>query len=93
MRAPVIQKKTSPKAFREAIAAHAADLHRWINLNVKSFGADPAARDERLRRVRDKRKGYRFFLETYLPHYVRGEASLFHEAVFGRAPIILGNEK
>ena len=37
--------------------------------------------------------GFRFFLETYLPHYVKGEPSLFHEAVFGLAPEILASDR
>ena len=75
--------------FTTAPAAHAAALDRWIGLSVEAFPSDPASRAERIARVEDKTEGFRYFVETYLPHYVRGEASLFHEAAFTRFPQIL----
>ncbi|KQI69782.1 hypothetical protein AN189_02930 [Loktanella sp. 3ANDIMAR09] len=79
----------TPRAFKEAVAAHAASLDRWIELSVDAFASDPQSKAERLRRVSDRESGFRFFVETYLPHYVRGEASLFHEAAFERFPRML----
>jgi len=71
----------------------AAEFARHIELNVESFAPDPAAKAERLRRVADPETGYQYFMETYLPHYVRGEHSLFHQHIFGRVPQILTSDK
>lgn len=89
MKRPVLQKKVTPKEFRDAIALHAHELERWIALAVVAFSADPKAREERLEKVRDPETGFQYFIETYLPHYVKGEASLFHEHLFARVPEVI----
>ena len=84
---PKLKAAISPKDFRRKLAEMASDLARTIELNVEAFSSDPAAKAERIRRASAwGEDGFRFFMETYLPHYVRGEASLFHDAVFPRAP-------
>lgn len=90
---PVLKASLSAKEFRDKLADMAGDFARWIELSVAAFPADPAAKAERLRKVRDPEAGFRFFMETYLPHYVRGEHSLFHLAIFARVPEILASEK
>lgn len=89
---PKLKAALSRKEFRDRIAEMAADFARNIELNVKDFAADPAARAERLRRV-EAPDGFQFFIETYLPHYVRGPASLFHQAIFARVPEILSSDR
>lgn len=89
MKRPALQKKLTPKQFRDQIALHAHELDRWIRLSVDAFSSDPEARRDRLARARDPKTGYRFFLETYLPHYVKGEASLFHDHLFDRVPDVI----
>ncbi|WP_047996352.1 hypothetical protein [Puniceibacterium sp. IMCC21224] len=37
--------------------------------------------------------GFQFFMETYLPHYVKGEHSLFHQHAFARVPEILASDR
>lgn len=86
------RKKISVKDFKDSIQQKAEELARWIDLSVDAFPTDPAAKRDRLARVRGD-DGFRFFLETYLPHYVKGEPSLFHEAVFRLTPEILASEK
>ena len=71
----------------------ADELARWVDLSVSAFPADPKAKAERLAKVRHPETGFQFFLETYLPHYVKGEHSLFHKAIFARVPEILASEK
>ncbi|PYE87517.1 phage terminase large subunit [Phyllobacterium leguminum] len=90
---PVLKAKVSPKEFQEFISKKADELSRWIELSVTAFASDPKARDERLAKVRHPETGFQFFLETYLPHYVKGEHSLFHKAIFARVPEILASEK
>ena len=67
----------------------AAELDRWIELSVDAFPSDKLAKAERLKKVRDPKIGFRFFVETYLPHYVKGDASLFHDRIFERFPEII----
>lgn len=90
---PQLKASVSAKEFRESLADMAGDFSRWIELSVSAFPADPKARAERLVQVRDPEGGFQFFMETYLPHYVRGEHSLFHRHIFARVPEILASEK
>lgn len=78
----------SRREFSRGLAATVVEFARNIELNVAAFAADPGARSARLEKVRDPKDGFRFFMETYLPHYVRGEPSLFHQAIFARVPEI-----
>lgn len=89
---PQLKPSLSRKDFRDRIAEMASDFARNIELNVDAFPADPGARMARLTRV-GQADGFQFFIETYLPHYVRGDASLFHQAIFARVPQILASEK
>lgn len=87
---PQLKAAVSRKDFAQKIAEMAADFARNIELNVDDFPADPGAKADRLRRASDfAGEGFEFFLKTYLPHYVRGEDSLFHRAIFDLAPKIL----
>lgn len=87
---PQLKAALSRKNFRDKIAEMASDFARHIELNVEAFSSDPAARQERLARVAAD-DGFQFFMETYLPHYVRGAHSLFHQAIFARVPEILAS--
>lgn len=91
-RRPKLKQTLSRKDFRDKIAEMANDFARHIELNVEAFAADPAARLARLARVAEQ-DGFQFFMETYLPHYVRGDHSLFHQHIFARVPEILASEK
>jgi len=87
---PKLVPALSRKAFRDSIAEMASSFARNIELNVEAFSPDPEAKAERLRRAAQVGgDGFEFFLKTYLPHYVRGEDSLFHRAIFDLAPKIL----
>lgn len=90
---PQIKLAVSARDFRASLANMADELSRWIELSVTAFPADPKARQERLDRVKDPETGFQFFMETYLPHYVRGEHSLFHRHIFARVPEILASDK
>lgn len=82
---PKLKAAVSKKAFRQNLAEMAAAFGQHIELNVEAFAADPEARAARLARVAAP-DGFEFFLKTYLPHYVRGDDSLFHRAIFDRVP-------
>ena len=90
---PKLKPKVNVKDFREFISQKADELARWIDLSVTAFSADPKARADRLAQAKDPETGFQYFMETYLPHYVRGEHSLFHVDIFQRCPKILANKK
>lgn len=92
-RRPRLKAAVSAKDFRANLADAVQAFVRHIELSVEAFDPDPAAKAERLRRVADPDGGYQYFMETYLPHYVRGEHSLFHQHIFQRVPHILTSEK
>lgn len=90
---PQLKASISAKEFKDWLADMAGDLSRWIELSITAFPADPKARAERLEKVRAAEGGFQCFMETYLPHYVRGEHSLFHQHIFARVPEILASKK
>lgn len=89
---PKLKAALSQKDFRDKIAEMANEFARHIELNVEAFSADPAAKAARLALVK-KPDGFQSFMEIYLPHYVRGEHSLFHQHIFARIPEILESPK
>lgn len=91
MTRPKLKAALSKKQFRDKVAEMAGEFARHIELNVEAFPSDPAAKAERLERVADE-DGFQFFMETYLPHYVRGDHSLFHQHIFARVPEILASD-
>lgn len=91
MKRPQLKASVSKKDFKDRLVAMAGDFSRWIELSVEDFPADAKAKADRLARVRAD-DGFQFFMETYLPHYVRGEHSLFHKHIFARVPEILASE-
>lgn len=93
MKRPKLSPTVSPKDFRENLARMADELARWVDLSVTAFAADPKAKAERLAKAKHPETGFRFFLETYLPHYVKGDHSRFHEEIFVRVPQILTSNK
>ena len=90
---PKLKASLSQKEFRDKFAEMVAEFTQYIELSVEAFPADPVAKAERLRRVKDPKTGYEYFLKTYLPHYIKGEDSLFHQHIFARVPQILASEK
>ena len=75
-----------PGEFLQSISEIAAAFRRKIELEVEAFPIDPAARAERVRKVRDPVEGYRFFCETYFPHYLTHAPSALHIDLYGDLP-------
>lgn len=90
---PRLKAKVSAKDFKDWLADQADNFSTWIDLNVTAFSADDMARDERIASIEDPEMGFQSFLETYLPHYVKGEHSAFHTEIFARVPDIIQSEK
>lgn len=81
--------RLTPHAFREAVSGLQDQLRRRIEAEVDGFPADDAARRERIARVKDLDSGYRFFVETYFPHYIKAAPNLLHEHLFERLPAMV----
>lgn len=75
-----------PRDFLDQVAELIESFRTKIELEVAAFAADPKARKERIGRVLDPATGYRFFVETYLPHYLTKPASELHKALFADLP-------
>lgn len=90
---PQLKAKVSAKDFKDWLADQADNFSTWIDLNVTAFSADGVARDKRIASIEDPETGFQSFLETYLPHYVKGDHSEFHKTIFERVPEILQSEK
>lgn len=89
---PQLKAAVSQKGLKDFLAKQADELSRFIELSIDAFPSDPKAKAARLARLADP-DGFQFFMETYLPHYVRGEHSLFHRNIFARVPEILASTK
>ncbi|MBF0182466.1 MAG: hypothetical protein HQM03_20815, partial [Magnetococcales bacterium] len=75
--------KTSRKTFLSDLSKLAGTLRATIEARVAGFDPDPAAQHERRRQAMD---GFRFFVETYFPHYTRYAPSILHEYLFTALP-------
>jgi predicted phage terminase large subunit-like protein len=75
--------------FIKELEAMAAAQRQLIEAEVDGFATDASAQDIRLTRVAAD-TGFRFFCYTYLPHYFKGEPSVFHDWVYAKLlPLIL----
>ncbi len=80
--------KLSAHAFQKELAKFASEQRRLIETECSGFDADPAA--SAIRRERVVTGDYQFFVETYFPHYTKGNPpSLFHKYLFKRFPFAL----
>lgn len=82
-------RRLTKRQFRDEMAQAVAAMRRRIDAAVDQFPDDPAARAERRRRTLDPETGFRFFAETYFPHYLTRAPSLLHEHLFARLPDIV----
>lgn len=75
--------------FLDSISDLAESFRLKIELEVDAFPSDPKAQAERLERVKDPETGYRFFMETYMPHYLGKPPSLLHKELYRDLPAII----
>lgn len=78
--------------FLTSIADIAEVFRQKIELEVDAFPADDAARKERIAKVMDPETGYRYFCDTYFPHYFTKDPSLLHEDLFVDLPEMVQTE-
>lgn len=81
--------KVTPSAFRDEIASFTDALRRRVEAEVDGFPTDPAARKARLAKVKDPATGFRFFCETYFPHYLTKAPNRLHLHLFERLPQVV----
>ncbi len=76
--------------FQQRMEQFAEELRQTIELECEAFPSDPAAsKARRERAVVD----YRFFCQTYFPHYVpTPHFSLFQQFIFDRFPAVIDGE-
>lgn len=81
----MIGRQLTPAEFRRQLTELGDALRRRIELEVEAFPADDAAREKRRAKALAD-DGYRFFAETYFPHYLTALPSLLHEHLYDLLP-------
>lgn len=84
--------KPSRRTFLDDLAKLAQDFRARIEAEVSGFDADPAAIQQRRRRTLGQ-GGFRFFVQTYFPHYVTKAPSVLHEYLYERLEAIARSGK
>lgn len=82
--------KTSRKTFLSGLSKLADTLRATIEARVAGFDPDPAAQRTRREQVG---KSFRFFVETYFPHYTLHAPSILHEYLFTTLQALTDNDK
>lgn len=83
--------KLAPKGFREELEKLGATLRAQIEAAVDGFPADEPARRARRQKALAP-DGFRFFCETYFPHYLTRAPSALHLHLFDDLPAMLTGE-
>ena len=81
------------REFLDSIAELAEGFRQKIELEVDAFPVDEGARKERCAAVADPVTGYRFFCETYFPHYFTKAPSKLHEELYASLPDMVVQEE
>ncbi|WP_293766633.1 phage terminase large subunit [uncultured Aquitalea sp.] len=76
------------KDFLQDVALLAAEYRRQIDTECDNFDPDPAARDQRRLQAF---ASFRFFAQTYFPHYVKCSPATVHEYLFDKFQDVVDN--
>lgn len=82
-------KQMKPAEFQKQLAELADLFRQKIELEVEAFPVDPEQRRDRLEKVNDPETGYRFFAETYFPHYLEKRPSRLHGHLYENLPLMV----
>lgn len=86
--------KFSIREFQHSLAALASSLRRTIEAECLGFDTGGEAMAARRLQVADPVNGYRYFVQTYFPHYIRhADPSELHRYLFQRLPCIVASPK
>ncbi len=75
--------KLSRKDFLKELAEFEDAMRLQIEAECEDFSTDP---DEAKKRRARAPADFRYFAQTYFPHYVKGDSSAFHDYAFERFP-------
>lgn len=89
MSKPALKKQLKSKEFLNGLSDMAEAFRLKIELEVDAFPIDPRLRAERQKKVTDAETGYRFFAETYFPHYLTSAPSMLHEHLYEDLPMMV----
>lgn len=81
----------SSKDFLAGLAGLVESLRRQVDADLDGWSLDPADVAERRRLVCDDVHGYRYFDQTYFPHYGKAAPSKLHEYLYERLPAIVNS--
>jgi predicted phage terminase large subunit-like protein len=81
--------RVTPTAFRDEIADFTDRLRRRIDAEVSGFPTDARARAARVAAVKHPETGFRFFCETYFPHYLTKKPNQLHLHLFETLPAVV----
>ncbi len=85
MNAP--RQSITQKQFLDGLAAYAAAQIEVLDRECVGFSTDTK---EQAKRVKQAQSDFAYFSRTYFPHYVKSDASAFHQWVFETLPTKLG---
>lgn len=78
--------------FLQSIAALAAEYRRRIEAECDGFDIDPAASAARRTATNHAATGFKYFVRTYFPHYMRStHESELHRYLFTRLPAVVNS--
>ncbi len=83
--------KLSVRGFQAELQALAAGLRRHIETDCAAFSAEADATAVRQARVADPQTGFRFFCQTYFPHYLTAAPSALHDFLFDLLPTLIAD--
>ncbi len=72
--------------FLKLVSQFAEEQRQLIEAECAGFKTDPLAR---ARRIEQTQGSYQFFIQTYFPHYIKSDPSLFHEWTFAHLPAVI----
>ena len=76
--------------FSREIAEYGAEFRRVIESEVDGFSVSAEAS---LLRADQAKKNFKFFVQTYFPHYIRGPGSRVHDYLFDTLPKIISDPR
>lgn len=82
--------KVTAKSFLEELQAFTDQQRQLIEIECSAFSLDPAASE---RRATQARGDFRFFAQTYFPHYIGSDPSVFHAWVFEKLPQLINGKR
>jgi len=84
---------TAALEFQAQLDALADDLRRHIETDCQAFPLDAAATSTRRARVIAGADGFKFFCQTYFPHYCTAQPGILHDFLFVALPALVDDPR